>query len=322
MSNSDDSSTSSSPPLPIPPLDSCGRIPLTGPPAPNYSPRVFPSSLPPAPPSLLSDMKALMTARSVPEDAQYSEGSTYFLPALLPPRTGLEALASQVFLLHAPAGSYDPARSGAEFWTQVIDTRDDIAPHWDRDYGLEDAGASVHPHVATVSYFSDVGGPTVVWEHYGGPGVGGGEFGGEVGAMHVSYPVKGKHLSFDGRFLHAAPNDLIVGDKEKKGTRRTFLVNVWINHVPVDSEVMGEELLGRMKCGAGEVAAADWSGEGEFGALEVGAGAGEDVTLPFVCDGRHGKVRVPRGEAVRLEGQRRMEGGEHALRVTWKGGGG
>eukprot|EP01035_Chromulina_nebulosa_P018091 gene18091-23740_t len=51
----------------------------------------------------------------------------------------------------------------AEWWTQVIDSNDDIGFHWDKDYGIEESTSfNLFPHLGTVTYLSDYGGPTVV----------------------------------------------------------------------------------------------------------------------------------------------------------------
>eukprot|EP01034_Spumella_vulgaris_P041085 gene41085-50840_t len=43
-----------------------------------------------------------------------------------------------------------------------VNSQDDIGFHWDRDYGFEgESGINVHPHLSTVTYFTDCGGPTV-----------------------------------------------------------------------------------------------------------------------------------------------------------------
>ena len=70
---------------------------------------------------LLEDMKTAMTAREAGGD-QYSSGETFFMPAVLEPRCGLEKLALDIFKHHAKDAKFDPGRSGAEWWTQVIDT--------------------------------------------------------------------------------------------------------------------------------------------------------------------------------------------------------
>ena len=81
-----------------------------------------------------------------------------------------------------------------------MDEGDAIGFHWDRDEVLADANPPklVHPHIATVTYFTDYGAPTVVLEQVPvesrtGP----------VEALVVkgaiSYPKAGKHIGFDGR---------------------------------------------------------------------------------------------------------------------------
>ena len=46
----------------------------------------------------------------------------------------------------------------------MIEGDDDIGWHWDKDYGMEARGINVHPCLATVTYLSDLGGPTVILE--------------------------------------------------------------------------------------------------------------------------------------------------------------
>ena len=96
------------------------------------------------PPSLIlalsSDALSAFTARHVSKstDASYSSGSTFFLPACMEPRCGLEALAKSIFDHHTrDCKNFDPGCSGAEWWTQCIEEEDDIGVHWDGDYGME-----------------------------------------------------------------------------------------------------------------------------------------------------------------------------------------
>ena len=58
---------------------------------------------------------------------------------------------------------------------------------------------------------------------------------GRTSSMTVSHPAAGKHLSFDGRFLHGVPASLqrkTALGTESETPRVTFLVNVWLNHKP------------------------------------------------------------------------------------------
>ena len=81
---------------------------------------------------------------------------------------------------------------------------------------------------------------------------------------HLSYliysrPHFGKHLYFDGRMLHGAPSDLKGTDEEEEEDddeddeeeedapmRTTFLVNIWLNHIPISSIRFPKRLLKSM----------------------------------------------------------------------------
>ena len=221
-------------------------------------------------PSLEDDCRLAFTSKNV-EERGYSTGSTFFIKACEKPRFLLEYLAQEVFKLHTMrlGRSFDPAYSGAEWWTQVIDSRDDIGWHWDRDYGMEDDGVLVYPDVATVTYLSRNGGCTVVVPIKGDEG--------EMAHARniniessfasrvvLSRPELGKHLYFDGRYLHGAPadfdGDIEVNDEEEEEEeedddeeesnvpiRITFLVNIWLDHTPVQSTAFPASLSKQMK---------------------------------------------------------------------------
>jgi hypothetical protein len=99
----------------------------------------------------------------------------------------------------------------------------------------------------------------------------------------LSCPIVGKHICFDGRLLHGAPgaffpsfNTVIEkntnGDVEEQSSKRrklesgekldtdssihdcdsgkkriTFMVNVWLNHCPIDAELIDDDLCTQMK---------------------------------------------------------------------------
>ena len=138
---------------------------------------------------ILADCRRVFTARSVKKKAgkdgkktgrQYSSGETFWISAEATPRCALEHLAQQIFHLHVTDAArkwedacgddanapppFDPHRSGAEWWTQVVDEELDIPFHWDRDYELQkEEGVCLHPHVASVTYLTGLGGaPTLV----------------------------------------------------------------------------------------------------------------------------------------------------------------
>jgi hypothetical protein len=295
--------------------------------------RVFPRFLPPpsAPATadalaarLVSDCRVAFTARAARADKQYSSGETFWLAADAQPRCALEHLARRVFDLHVPAAArraghpadhhpadahpgdprpdpdplaaappYDPARSGAEWWTQVLDPRDDIGVHWDKDYALEASGVNLHPHVGTVTYVgaSVEGAPTLV-ARVGGPVA----FGESVAARaetdedgacaYASYPFPGKHIAFDGRWIHGAPANLARGrglddvdddaneendddETQTRAPRVTFLVNVWLNHAPGGAAPFPEDAVARTSKEPYPYAAGDGAGAEEEGSAEV-----------------------------------------------------
>lgn len=245
-----------------PPLPDCAVLP-------DYRFRAFPRFLPElcagGAATWLEDLRAdcqvAFTARAATK-GEYSAGDTFWIGAADKPQTVLEELALCIFQLHAGKCTCDPATSGVEWWSQVIDCEDDIGWHWDRDYGLEaDADFRLHPHLGTVTYLSDLGGPTVMLEAIE---IGEEKFSKplEVPVAYWSAPVVGRHVVFDGRWLHAAPADLAaevqhevgraaVPSQGLTGKRITLLVNIWLNHRPRSIVAWGA--AGRLR-GAGSAA--------------------------------------------------------------------
>eukprot|EP00946_MAST-07B_sp_MAST-7B-sp1_P004989 g4989.t1 len=200
----------------------------------------------------------------------YSEGQTFWVPAdTAQPATLLEAIALDIFRFHTRDCDFDPSCSGAEWWTLGVESKSaDVAWHWDKDYSLEDHGINLSPHLATVTYLSSTGAPTLMVAKTC-PNECAEDFAGKAHELFVSYPVPGKHSSFDGRFLHAAPLELArfrPNDPRRKKNERvnasartsghtvstakdgntsvrcSFLVNIWLNWKPMDSIVCPESL--------------------------------------------------------------------------------
>ncbi|KAL7526798.1 hypothetical protein ACHAXR_001660 [Thalassiosira sp. AJA248-18] len=284
--------------------------------------------------SFLNDCSSVFTARTKEDAEGYSTGSTFFLPCLMKPRCALEALAQTIFRAHVDSLEgcqdssakdakkkllYDPDRSGAEWWTLVLDTPsdeasptesdkddgdddeedDEVGMHFDADYGLEEQlpNYHLHPRVATITYFSDSGVPTLILDKRSPP-PSDQEKKSLDGSIHnawLSHPCFGKHIAFDGRYLHGAPGEYFPSvakksintnePKAKKmkveenynklsGKRITFLVNIWLNHCPIESEPLDDELADKLTT--------PWEGAEEDdnnakGNLKVG----DPVTPPF-----------------------------------------
>ncbi len=241
-------------------------------------------------PTLLEDCETVFTARDKPDGAAYSAGQTYFLPANMKPRCALEGLAQSIFLKHTEhleEGSYNPAQSGANWWTLVLDVDDEpinsnakdgkspvdedtpgddeVGLHFDADYELEEQTTNLllHPRVATVTYLSNYGAPTLILDQRSPPMDDMKKTTLEKGISRgwLSHPRLGKHTAFDGRLLHGAPGLYFPSQKFKEDghgervpkrakvekKRYTLLVNVWLNHWVMDAGLLDEEVCTKLK---------------------------------------------------------------------------
>lgn len=253
--------------------------------------------------NIIHDCELTFTARTKEDSDAYSSGATYFIPASMKPRCALEELALKIFQTHTKhlevGKHYDLERSGAEWWTLVLDTSsskdenggeenedddeeeedDEVGMHFDADYGLEEQlpNYMLHPRIATVTYLSNIGVPTFVMNKKSPPpnDVEKKSLNGSIDKGWISYPILGKHISFDGRLLHGAIGTFNSNKVSKKideeteepsskrrkigdggetkpttqnGTKRiTFMVNVWLNHCPIDAEIIEDDLCAKMK---------------------------------------------------------------------------
>lgn len=187
------------------------------------------------------------------QDCQMTTNSdlplTFWLGAQDEPRCLLEKLAKDIFMYHVHnlnASFADMNSCGCEWWIQVRPSANlkrinshsqeahlGIQFHWDKDETLRDAtGVFVHPHLSTVTYLTDKGAPTIIFDDSMPDEL---LFTKEIKEAYISWPRMGKHLVFDGRFLHGAPSNLI-SEVESNAVRVTFLVNIWLHHKPLGVE--------------------------------------------------------------------------------------
>jgi hypothetical protein len=235
---------------------------------------------------IYEDCQTVFTARTKDDSEAYSIGCTYFVPAVMKPRCALENLALKIFHEHTkdlPKGCFIKEESGSEWWTLVLDAEppdpdvqgsdddhDEVGMHFDADYGLEDQapGLLLHPRVATVTYLSNFGAPTIVLERKSPPINQTEILEGDIHRGWLSSPNLGKHIAFDGSLLHGAPAAFFPGikpfatDPDKRSSKRqkrdtnsealqgkriTFLVNIWLNHCPLDAELLDDEIIEQLK---------------------------------------------------------------------------
>ena len=185
----------------------------------------------------------------------HNSGNTHFIRASDAPRCLLESFALDIFQFHTRnlKKTFDPEKSGSEWWCQVVDSSSTIGFHWDRDYGKEDEeGINVYPNLATVTYLTLCGGPTLIMNKVGLP-KSKDDHSGSCDEIFISSPRIGKHIAFDGKLLHAAPSDFVNGgnnksrldEKDEQGVfkRITFLVNIWLDNKPEQAKELSSELL-------------------------------------------------------------------------------
>ena len=223
------------------------------------------------------DCELVFTARDKPGGQAYSAGQTFFLPANMKPRCALEALVKTIFekhTEHVDKGMFSLEQSGAEWWTLVLDDDEDQKPreedeeedevglHFDADYELEEQATNLmlHPRLATVTYLSDVGAPTMVFDQKSPPMQDLKKTTLEKGINKawLSHPRLGKHTVFDGRLLHGAPalffpSQKRITEEEPPSKRRkiskkryTLLVNIWLNHWVLDAAVLDDEVCAKL----------------------------------------------------------------------------
>lgn len=234
---------------------------------------------------------------------------TFWVNCLDEPRCALEQCALEVFKHHVgDEMNFDPKTSGVEWWVQIRPsppagrynllvhnknskdescdaTGDDLQQeasgicfHWDKDEDLRlmmGGNMYIHPHISTVTYLTNIGAPTLALNYRVNPFTG--EYMPPLKGVnleaYVSWPKQGKHLSFDGRYLHAAPMDLMpdnlfesqikmredddhdptdpdASGKRNRNQRRhrrvTFLVNIWLNYKPFNVEPFPETMMDKM----------------------------------------------------------------------------
>ena len=181
--------------------------------------------------TLREECRHIYNAKNKKASSTYSEGRAFWINADEEPRFFAEAYALRLFRHYTAAEKgVDGSLSGAEFWPLVIGAADgDVSPHYDKDYGAEDSGRHLYPRVGTVTYLADAGGSTVFFQQLECS-----PLPCDISRGWLSKVASGKLVAFDGRLLHCASTQLVRSASPSSCERVTFLVNVWINHRPLD----------------------------------------------------------------------------------------
>ena len=166
--------------------------------------------------------------------------TTFWLPCDAEPKCAMEQLAAEIFSFHTRGATFDRKRSGAEWWVQVRPPGDRVGLgfHTDKDEDLVDAaGINVHPWVSTITYVAGTGAPTLILDMRV-PSDHAARYASALTRAWVSRPCVGKHVAFDGRLLHGVTPELSLADVKMApaADRITFLCNVWLNYVPIDTD--------------------------------------------------------------------------------------
>lgn len=191
---------------------------------------------------------------------------TFWINSTASPSCLFEEYALNIFHYYCQDKADDPAGSGAEWWVQVkYDDIDKEAPdateitietnsnrsngidlHYDKDEEIGELfGIGIFPQISTVTYLSsrehDI--PTLIVDNLTSSPVGS-----PIKHAYISEPIFGKHISFDGRYLHGAPvqlKNLFMKSLERNPAepRVTFLVNIWLNYHPVKVQPIPQSIL-------------------------------------------------------------------------------
>jgi hypothetical protein len=156
----------------------------------------------------------------------------------------LETLALLILKQHVSAYQLEQI-AGVEWWVQVKNTDENAAIdlHYDKDEDLAESFAlGSFPLLSTVTYLTEnhKANPTLVFPHrYDEPE------GAPMESMLVSHPRRGKHLVFDGRYLHGAPTNSVRQSNEEivvNTLRVTFLVNLWQKMKPCGIKSLSSDI--------------------------------------------------------------------------------
>ena len=141
-----------------------------------------------------------------PSGLKDDKGSTNWVPmdVLNKPRCAVEMAIAILLKFAFPNGTFpDGGIAGAEWWVQVRDTTENIGFHTDKDEGVASEEQWMKmPLLSSVTYLTNVGGPTFVMNQYTNRG-------GNMSTPEVPengilvYPKRNRHMLFHVHFHDA-----------------------------------------------------------------------------------------------------------------------
>ena len=170
----------------------------------------------------------------------HGKGGTYWRPLynaqgeFLRPRFYIEAAIQMLYEMDMGQKTPHARVTGGEWWIQKRDLKEDIGFHHDKDEAMASLKSTMKfPEVSTVTYLTGQGAPTVVFNQTTPDGNGAMPITPRHGVL--SYPLKNRHLRFQGNLQHGVPAFLapelqdgtIIQLRGSGRERITFLVNWW-----------------------------------------------------------------------------------------------
>eukprot|EP00946_MAST-07B_sp_MAST-7B-sp1_P002408 g2408.t1 len=143
------------------------------------------------------------------------------------PRSAAEMAVAILYRFAFPDGKEPPGGiAGGEWWVQMRNSNENIGFHVDKDEGIASEEQWMKmPILSTVTYLTDVGGPTLVLNQSSNRGGNKQEPELPVRGLLV-YPKKNRHMLFRGNLQHGVVGEF-GQDIEGGAERITFLVNWW-----------------------------------------------------------------------------------------------
>jgi hypothetical protein len=227
---------------------------------------------------------------------------------------------------------------GAEWWVQIRSGSEDIGFHYDKDEAMASLQSVMkHPLISTVTYLSDIGSPTLIFNQT----TNGNDETPEIPALgYLCYPKLNRHVTFSGDLQHGVLGSASQSGRVPEG-RVTLLINWWDTQpLEPNTIVVTEKLLSDIgidkppkstaptytreleavevdiQGGAGHSAS---SGSAAAAAAAVRAKRVPVATLSTVKQGaRRHEVTLPPGDRLFLNlPQSLTNGGIHRLEWAW-----